>query len=122
MTIVQPDDRAAKPVALSGTNASASSAIRSPSAKRERDRQRFEQARRGEADERRASIVGDHRVEQAADADAGERDREDEAEGEDRSAEQRSEHPVPDELHQEKREARHPGRDEEEGRKRDWSR
>ena len=52
-----------------------------------------------------AGFRGEHRVQQSAEADAGKRDGDDQAEGEDRSAEQRREQPIPDELHQEEREA-----------------
>ena len=72
---------------------------------RECDGRRFEQAGGREAGGRGRPIARDERIEKSTDADADQRDRQDEAEGEDRSAEQRREQPVPDEFHQEEREA-----------------
>ena len=71
----------------------------------ERDRDGFEQARVRECRKGGRPIRADERVQQPAEADARQREREDESEREHGSAEQRTEHPIPDELHQEEREA-----------------
>jgi len=59
------------------------------------DARRLEQTRVREAAHPRRAAAAEERVEAAAEADAEERLREDEAEGEDRAAEERREHPVP---------------------------
>ena len=84
---------------------------------RRRDGGGLEQRRDGESDLRRAAIAGDERIQESARADAGERDGQHETEREDRSAEQRSEQAVPNQLEQEEREADRGGGDEREYRK-----
>src|SRR5204863_1714590 len=82
---------------------------------RRRDHCAYEQARTGEAVQRRGSIARDERVEKSAQADADEREREHESEGEDRAAEQWSEQAIPDQLEKEESEADGRRRGEEKG-------
>ena len=79
-----------------------------------RDGRAFEEAGRRKAGHRRRLVAGDERVEQAAQADASQRDRQHEAEREHGAPEQRRQHPVPHQLHQEEREADRAGGGEQE--------
>ena len=72
------------------------------------------QAGGGEEAERRLPPTEHHRVGERAEGDPGQRHRQHQPERVDRPAQDRSEHPIPDELHEEEREAHHRGRGEHE--------
>ncbi len=68
--------------------------------------QRFEGAGPGEAGEGGGPVLPEARVDPATDTDAEERDAQDQPEGVGRATKDRAEHPVPDQLHEQEREAR----------------
>ncbi len=76
-----------------------------PHGEGDHEAQGLEGAGPGEAGEGRRTVLTEPRIEPAADSDAEERHAEDEAEGVRRSTEDRCEHPIPDQLHQQKGEA-----------------
>ena len=106
VTTVHPKTLAAKPAARRGSRTIARSARRSPSANAPAMASASSRQVKAKPSSVGALSSEVTAVDQPADADSGERDGEHEPEGEYGTAKQRSQHPVPHQLHQKEREPR----------------